>query len=81
MVVDIRANVVCEKILNTVNSSNLNYIVNETPYSVFITMRKRFTNDFRDLTNVTLVEDVIEETHIDFQKENSSLVLKCNKLT
>ena len=79
MVVDNRANQVCEKILSTVKFSNLHFIVNETPNSAFITMRKRFTKDYIDLPNVTLVKDVIEDTQVDFKKDNSNLILQCKK--
>ena len=41
MVGDVRANKVCEQLLNSVKTSNLNYLVNETPYSAFITIRNQ----------------------------------------
>ena len=79
MVMDIRANQVCEKLISTVKSSKLNFIVNEMPYSAFITMRKRFTKEYRDLCNVTLADDIIEDTQVDFKTENSNLILQCKK--
>ena len=48
---------VCENLLNNVKSSNLNYIINETPYSSFITIRKSFTKDFRETSDVTIVDE------------------------
>ena len=33
----------CLLILNTIRASNLNYAVQETPYSIFLTLRKSFT--------------------------------------
>ena len=55
MVGDIRAHKVCEQLLNYVKVSNLNYLVNETPYSAFITIRKIFSKDVEDLPYVTLI--------------------------
>ena len=42
---DTRAHTVCEQMLSILKSSNLNYIVKETPYSAFVTIRKRFVKD------------------------------------
>ena len=64
MVVDSRANKVSEKILTTVKSSNLHFIVNETPYSAFITMRKRVIKDYRDLSHATFMDDIITDTQV-----------------
>ena len=55
MVVNDRAHQVCENILKTIKSSKLNYVVNETPYSSYITIRKAFTKEHKGLSNVTLV--------------------------
>ena len=76
MVGDIRAHKVCEQLLNYVKVSNLNYLVNETPYSAFITIRKRFTKGSEDITNVTLVQD---DSNIvdDLKRKNNLLAIKC----
>ena len=37
-----KANFVCNRVLRVIKESNLNYLVNETPYSAFITIRKKF---------------------------------------
>ena len=55
---NIKAHIVCENLLNKVKHSKLNYLVNETPYSVFITIRKKFTKEHQDLPNVTLAQEV-----------------------
>ena len=79
MVQDLMANLVCEKLLNNVKASNLNYLLNETPYSAYITIRKRFNKDYQDLINVTLVQDIPENVH-DYKKENTFLKSKCKFL-
>ena len=77
MVQDLMANLVCEKLLNNVKASNLNYLLNETPYSAYIIIRKRFNKDYQDLINVTLVQDIPEN---DYKKENNFLKSKCKFL-
>ena len=39
------ANAICEEVIRYVNSSNLNYQVNQTPYSVHISIRKKFLKE------------------------------------
>ena len=36
----------CANVLDTLRSSGLNYTLNETPYSVYLTVRKRFTKEY-----------------------------------
>ena len=36
----------CAHILNTLRSSGLTYTLNETPYSVYLTVRKKFTKEY-----------------------------------
>ena len=38
-------NEVCGDIIQTVNASNLNFQLIETPYSVYLTIRKKFLKD------------------------------------
>ena len=38
-------NEVCAEIIRTVNASNLNFQVNQTPYSMYISIRKKFLKD------------------------------------
>ena len=69
----------CEQLLNSIKVSKLNYLVNETPYSAFITFRKKFTKDVEDLPNVTLVlED--KRNLDDVKKENATIKSKCRNL-
>ena len=39
------ANFVCKQILRVIKESELNYLINETPYSSFITIRKKFVKN------------------------------------
>ena len=36
----------CEKVIKTIKTSQLDFVLQETPYSAFITIRKRFCKDF-----------------------------------
>ena len=73
MVANVKAHTVCQNILNIVRGSNLNYLVNETPYSAHITVKKRFRKDYQESSYVTLASD---------DGENESLFLKnkCQEL-
>ena len=44
------ANYVCNQVLKIVKESNLNYLVNETPYSAYVTIRKRFVKHSAEVT-------------------------------
>ena len=74
-----RAHQVCENILKTIKSSKLNYVVNETPYSSYITIRKAFTKEHRELSNVTPVPED-EVNHESFKENISALEVKSRKL-
>ena len=50
---NLSANSVCNQVLKIVKESNLNYLVNETPYSAYITIRKKFV---KNCTEVTLAD-------------------------
>ena len=45
MLVENSANYSCDKVLFVLKNSNLNYLLNETPYSAYITIRKKFVKD------------------------------------
>ena len=79
MVSEFLANQVCEKLVKDIKNSHLNYLVNETPYSAYITIRKKFTKAHADLSNVTLVpnSDVSLESS---QAENKLLRVECTNL-
>ena len=75
---DLLAHTVCEQLLSILKSSKLNYLVKETPSSVFVTIRKRFLKD-TDISNVTLVSrDDSDDTNM--RRENLILKEKCKSL-
>ena len=71
----------CLLILNTIRASNLNYAVQETPYSIFLTLRKSFTKT----KNIPITESqpAYEQLTLDtaeiinLQNENDSLHKSC----
>ena len=75
---NVKAHKVCEDLLSILKSSKLNYLVKETPYSAFVTIRKRFLKD-TDISNVTLVSnDDSDDTNM--RRENLILKEKCKSL-
>ena len=76
---DIRAHTVCEQMLSILKTSKLNYLVKETPYSAFVTIRKRFLKETKDLPSVTLVQDNNTGEN-DFRRENLILKQRCKSL-
>ena len=79
MVGSIGASQVCENLLNNVKSSNLNYLVNETPYSAFITIRKKLLRHIeeRETGDVTFAADIITNADIALTQENLALKIRC----
>ena len=47
---NLSANSVCNQLLKIVKDSNLNYLVNETPYSAYVTIRKTFVRYNSEVT-------------------------------
>ena len=75
---NVKAHKVCEDLLSILKSSKLNYLVKETPYSAFVTIRKRFLKD-TEISNVTLVSnDDSDDTNM--RRENLILKEKCKSL-
>ena len=77
---DIRAHTVCEQMLAILKSSKLNYLVKETPYSAFVTIRKRFVKDNQDISGVTLAQVDNNNSDQSFKRENLILKQKCKSL-
>ena len=61
------ANSVCNQLLKIVKDSNLNYLVNETPYSAYVTIRKTFV---RNSSEVTLAGKDLNQENL--AKENDA---------
>ena len=79
MVTEFLANQVCEKIIQDVKTSDLHFLLNETPYSAHITIRKKFTKVHADSSNVTLAPisvGVLDST----QTENKRLRIECKNM-
>ena len=72
-----KAHRVCEDLLSILKSSKLNYLVKETPYSAFVTIRKRFVKD-SDISDVTIVPR--DDVDCDLKRENHILKEKCKSL-
>ena len=67
------ASVTCSRVLNTIKTSQLDFYLQETPYSAFITIRKKYMKDFKhsteDLSENIEVENIIK----DLKRENEKL--------
>jgi predicted RNase H-like nuclease (RuvC/YqgF family) len=79
---NLRANIVCNQVLRVVKESNLNYLVKETPYSAFITIRKKFIRqrEAEDTLEVTPAVDDLALSDVVLRQENISLRQKFNDL-
>ena len=65
----------CAQILNTLRSSGLTYTLNETPYSVYLTVRKKFTKEYtpprtqqapelnNNVVDMSKYEDILTKLH------------------
>ena len=62
----------CEKVLRSIKQSQLDFLLQETPYSVFLTIRKRFIKDFKNLSTAT---QTIESDFVikDLKSDNKEL--------
>ena len=77
----IRAQLVCEELLGVLKKSKLNYLVKETPYSAFVTIRKRFLKDNKDIPKVTLAQnDTNSVRDLNAITENYILKQRCKDL-
>ena len=72
-----KAHKVCDQMLRILKSSKLNYLVKETPYSSFITIRKRF---LKDISCVSLASEDDSRSEADLSRENMILKEKCKEL-
>ena len=77
---DPRALETCNTILSSLRTSGLNFIVQETPYSAYITIRKKFCNGFVVNSTISSNDDNLEQKIEEVKKlENANNYLK-NKL-
>ena len=75
------ANFACGQILFSLKSSKLNYVVKETPYSAYITIRKKFlksfeqseTDNIHEIVNTAKLDEDIKDKIKKVEKENVKL--------
>ena len=72
---NLTANTVCNQVLKVLKESNLNYLVNETPYSAFVTIRKKFVGprEEQDISDVTLAANHLSFGDKVLAQENAAL--------
>ena len=75
-----RAHTFCGEMLSILKASKLNYLVKETPYSAFVTIRMRFIKDIKDICEVTLVPEDGKPSDVNLKRENLILKQKCKSL-
>ena len=81
MVSEFSADYACGQIIFNLKSSKLNYLVKETPYSLYITVRKTFVNNVKEATlNSVIISKDVSENEILLRKENGELKDKLNDL-
>ena len=73
----------CKIILSTVRASCLHFCLNETPHSIYITVRKRFSNSLKEETTKIKINDVkvsaLEEKLKSYEKEVAELKVKAKE--
>ena len=84
MVSEFSPDYACGQIIFNIKSSKLNYLVKETPYSLYITVRKKFVNNVREpspnLPNSSNILTEISENGIVLRQENCALKEKLKDL-
>ena len=78
MVGEFSADFACGQIIFNLKSSKLNYLVKETPYSLYITVRKTFVKEATQ--NSVINSKDVSENDIILRKENNELKEKLNDL-
>ena len=64
----------CDKLLNLLRASGLNFLIQKTPYSAFVTIRKSFCREPKKFLNNT-VDEVIDEK-LKFENEKLQTTLE-----
>ena len=79
MASSLSAHEACEKILLETRSSNLHFVISESPYSAQISLRKRFVKEFnasRSQPQISLNSDKDQTSNIIQQLEEENRALK-----
>ena len=62
----VSAHEACDEVINAIKSSNLHFVLQETPHSVYITIRKKFVNkDFVKISGDTDTRTALRYLEID----------------
>ena len=71
---------VCNQVLRVIKESDLNYLVKETPYSAYITIRKKFVKnrEVHEASGIATSVDDLPLSDIVLRQENISLRQKFN---
>ena len=67
------AQIACEKLLTLVRGSDLNFLIQETPYSAFVTIRKSFCREPKNCSNNTFDEVGDEKLKVENDTLKSAL--------
>ena len=67
------ASVTRSRVLNTIKTSQLDFYLQETPYSAFITIRKKYVKGFKPAPEVLNDNNEIENVIKDLKRENEKL--------
>ena len=73
-------NQICDEILRKVSSSKLNYHINQTPYSVYLTIRKKFIKEYEPINETPIVPEENSSYVSALEKENVYIKNEFEKL-
>ena len=65
------AHYTCSKLLEAIKCSQLDFLLQETPYSVFLTIRKKYVKNFKSANKDENLEN--ERVTEDLKQENENL--------
>ena len=66
-------NKLCSEIIEKVNNSCLDYNINQTPYSIHFSIRKKFSNKFKKSMDTSTPSSIKQEIFDDYSPENNYL--------
>ena len=67
----------CGQVLFSLKASKLNYMVKETPFSAYVTIRKKFVKNFQTIeTSIENNSDNEENNHVKKLERNNALLQK-----
>jgi chromosome segregation ATPase len=66
----------CQEVLQVLRSSDLIFLLQESPYSAYITIRKRFRKDAEPKETSIQREDVLHKTFENLKAQNETITVK-----